>query len=112
MRQPVSIVVSDWETLREPARAIRFAVFVEEQQVPIELEWDEFDVISWHAVAYKDVGNSHITNSHKAFLTSSALAMAAPAAVLSKMHQTRVLALCAVRSMIKRWIRSAEYRDQ
>lgn len=36
------------------ARAIREAVFVREQQVPIELEWDEFDARSLHALAFGD----------------------------------------------------------
>lgn len=49
---PCALVIADWNTLREHARAIRWAVFVEEQGVPVELEWDEYDAISWHAVAY------------------------------------------------------------
>lgn len=50
------LVIADWETLREHARAIRWSVFIEEQQVPVELEWDEFDAPSWHAIAYDDAG--------------------------------------------------------
>ncbi len=50
------IVIADWETLREHARAIRWSVFIEEQQVPVELEWDNFDAPSWHAIAYDDAG--------------------------------------------------------
>ncbi|MEQ1582007.1 MAG: GNAT family N-acetyltransferase [Steroidobacteraceae bacterium] len=44
--------LADWDTLREHARAVRPAVFVVEQRVPVELEWDEMDAMSWHAVAY------------------------------------------------------------
>jgi predicted GNAT family N-acyltransferase len=49
--------LADWDTLREHARAVRYAVFVVEQKVPVELEWDEMDAVSWHAVAYDAAGN-------------------------------------------------------
>lgn len=42
----------DWDAARERARAIRYAVFVLEQRVPVELEWDEFDAVSRHALAF------------------------------------------------------------
>lgn len=51
-----TIVIADWESLRKPARAIRFSVFIVEQRVPVELEWDEFDAVSLHAVAYGPTG--------------------------------------------------------
>lgn len=35
-------------------RDIRTTVFIEEQNVPIELEWDEFDEASIHFLAYYD----------------------------------------------------------
>lgn len=43
-----------WEHAREQAKRIRFAVFVEEQGVPAELEMDEFDSRSLHALAVQD----------------------------------------------------------
>jgi predicted GNAT family N-acyltransferase len=46
--------VFEWDALPAAARAIREAVFVCEQQVPIELEWDEFDARSLHALALGD----------------------------------------------------------
>ncbi|WP_186426512.1 GNAT family N-acetyltransferase [Cupriavidus metallidurans] len=46
------VLVCLWEEARERARAIRYAVFVEEQGVPVELEWDEMDAPSWHALAF------------------------------------------------------------
>jgi predicted GNAT family N-acyltransferase len=49
--------LADWDSLREHARAVRYAVFVVEQRVPVELEWDEMDAVSWHAVAYDAAGN-------------------------------------------------------
>lgn len=50
------IVTGDWSRLREHAQGLRVAVFVVEQGVPIELEWDEADAISLHAVAYDERG--------------------------------------------------------
>ena len=45
--------------------AIRTAVFIKEQHVPIELEWDEFDNDSIHILAYyknKPVGTARLLN--------------------------------------------------
>jgi predicted GNAT family N-acyltransferase len=52
----VSIVTGDWDSLREHAQALRIEVFVVEQGVPVELEWDEADEVSTHAVAYDEAG--------------------------------------------------------
>ncbi len=52
----VRIVIGDWDTVREHAQALRTEVFVVEQGVPAELEWDEADEVSIHAVAYDDEG--------------------------------------------------------
>jgi predicted GNAT family N-acyltransferase len=43
-----------WESARVHAAPIRFAVFVEEQRVPREIELDEHDAASVHAVAFED----------------------------------------------------------
>lgn len=48
------IVTGDWNSLREDAQRVRIEVFVIEQNVPIELEWDEGDDVSIHAVAYDE----------------------------------------------------------
>jgi predicted GNAT family N-acyltransferase len=42
-----------WETARGHAAPIRFAVFVEEQGVPREIELDEMDDACVHAVAFE-----------------------------------------------------------
>lgn len=47
-----SVLVCAWDDARERARAIRYTVFVEEQGVPVELEWDDMDAPSWHALAF------------------------------------------------------------
>ncbi len=45
------VELGDWNSLKGEAIAIRTAVFVDEQRVPIELELDEFDGVSVHALA-------------------------------------------------------------
>lgn len=46
------VKLADWARARERASEIRFAVFVEEQGVPAELEMDQADASSLHALAY------------------------------------------------------------
>ena len=46
----------DWATLSADAQEIRIAVFVQEQNVPPELEMDEKDAVCLHAVAYDAAG--------------------------------------------------------
>jgi predicted GNAT family N-acyltransferase len=43
-----------WEKARAHASPIRFTVFVEEQGVPREIELDEQDPLSIHAVVFED----------------------------------------------------------
>ena len=50
------IVTGDWGSLREDAQKVRVEVFVIGQNVPVELEWDEGDEVSTHAVAYDEQG--------------------------------------------------------
>ncbi|TWO68098.1 YbgC/FadM family acyl-CoA thioesterase [Caenimonas sedimenti] len=45
-----------WSRLGADARAIRTAVFVEEQRIPADLEWDVADEDAIHAVAYNRLG--------------------------------------------------------
>lgn len=42
---------ADWQQDRARLRAVREAVFVTEQKVPLDLEWDEFDAVSLHVLA-------------------------------------------------------------
>ncbi len=48
--------VVDWAGGEAKLRAVRIAVFVIEQNIPEELEWDEFDAVSVHALAEDDAG--------------------------------------------------------
>ena len=49
--QNVNVRVADWHTDKASLRQIRRQVFIEEQKVPEELEWDEFDDSSIHFLA-------------------------------------------------------------
>jgi predicted GNAT family N-acyltransferase len=42
----------DWSALSADAKAIRFEVFVDEQNVPADIELDDMDAVCLHAVAY------------------------------------------------------------
>jgi predicted GNAT family N-acyltransferase len=50
----ITIETRPWSEVRDAAYAIRYAVFVEEQGIPAELEIDDYDPISEHALAYVD----------------------------------------------------------
>lgn len=52
------IELGTWDTLRDEAVAIRFAVFVAEQRVPMELEIDEHDPLCVHALARDAAGRA------------------------------------------------------
>ena len=54
----IEIRVSDWPPAREEAQRVRFTVFVDEQRVPPELEMDEHDAVSIHALAYTKIGGT------------------------------------------------------
>lgn len=47
-----TVVIGSWAELGAAASAIRHEVFVLEQQVPVELELDEFDAVSLHVLAF------------------------------------------------------------
>ena len=46
----------EWSDQATVLCKIREAVFIHEQQVPVELEWDEFDEVSLHALAINSLG--------------------------------------------------------
>ncbi len=52
----VEVRLGDWATLGRDAGAIRTAVFIEEQRIPAEMEWDEADTECLHAVACNRFG--------------------------------------------------------
>ena len=50
----ISVRPADWHVDRSILRAIREEVFVREQFVPVDMEWDEFDERSHHVMAMVD----------------------------------------------------------
>jgi YbgC/YbaW family acyl-CoA thioester hydrolase len=52
----VDVRTGSWRELGEAAQRIRTAVFVEEQRIPKEMEWDEEDAKAVHAVAFNRLG--------------------------------------------------------
>ena len=52
----VDVRVGGWDDLGREASAIRTEVFVEEQRIPAEMEWDVADASCVHAVAYNRFG--------------------------------------------------------
>lgn len=48
---PLRIELGTWEAFRSRAEPVRRTVFVDEQRVPAEMEIDEFDAASLHALA-------------------------------------------------------------
>lgn len=56
MQRPYSIRIASWQDEASILRIIRTAVFIHEQQIPEDLEWDEFDLISMHVLALNSDG--------------------------------------------------------
>jgi YbgC/YbaW family acyl-CoA thioester hydrolase len=52
----VDVRVGAWDELGREAKAIRAQVFVQEQKIPAEMEWDAADAVCVHAVAYNRFG--------------------------------------------------------
>lgn len=50
----LTVVVGDWASLEPALRTVREAVFILEQGIPAELEWDADDATSRHALARID----------------------------------------------------------
>lgn len=53
-----TITLNKWEIQKEAARFVRMQVFVTEQQIPLELEWDNMDEQCIHAVARDTTGEA------------------------------------------------------
>jgi len=56
MAEAVRVELGDWAAVRSRAEPVRRAVFVDEQKVPAEIELDEFDAVSLHALAFDRAG--------------------------------------------------------
>ncbi|MGH8127541.1 MAG: GNAT family N-acetyltransferase [Gammaproteobacteria bacterium] len=63
MRQ-FSVRLADWDNDATALRAVRTQVFVEEQKVPLDMEWDGLDELCIHALALADgeaIGTGRLT---------------------------------------------------
>lgn len=56
MHSAGTIRIVSWNHEAPALRAIRTTVFIQEQQVPEALEWDELDAVSVHALALDAAG--------------------------------------------------------
>lgn len=52
----VDFKTGTWDELKDGAAALRTEVFVEEQEIPQELEWDEHDAKALHALVLNKLG--------------------------------------------------------
>src|SRR5574337_608685 len=52
----LDVRVGGWDALSADAQRVRTEVFVQEQRIPMEMEWDEADGQALHAVAYNRLG--------------------------------------------------------
>ena len=57
-RSALRVELADWDAARALAAPIRHAVFVDEQKVPADLEIDDWDPQSVHALAYDGAGRA------------------------------------------------------
>ena len=78
-----SIKTGRWAELGSDAALVRTEVFVHEQKIPLELEWDEADQTALHAVAYNGLG--------QAIGTARLLDTSSTTAKLGRMAVKRVL---------------------
>lgn len=52
----VRVELGTWQALGAAARQVRTEVFLEEQRIPVEMEWDEADDSAVHALAHNRLG--------------------------------------------------------
>ena len=57
-RPAFTVRLVDWAEAGDGLRAVRRAVFIEEQAIPEDMEWDAFDATCPHAIAEDANGNA------------------------------------------------------
>jgi predicted GNAT family N-acyltransferase len=50
----IELSITNWTEAQSLVKSLRYQVFVVEQKVPEDMEWDEFDEIAWHAIVTAD----------------------------------------------------------
>ena len=105
MGQPsYKIKIGSWAELGPDAAQIRTEVFVHEQKIPLELEWDNADQTALHAVAYN--GLSQVIG------TARLLQQTAGTAKIGRMAVKRVLRGSSIgRELLEGLMNSARLRD-
>jgi YbgC/YbaW family acyl-CoA thioester hydrolase len=97
----VTLRCGDWHELGADASRIRTEVFVQEQQIPQEMEWDVADATATHAVAYNRLG--------QAVATGRLLAHAPGGGRIGRMAASRVLRGAGLGSAVLRALISAAH---
>jgi YbgC/YbaW family acyl-CoA thioester hydrolase len=95
----VQVKTGQWKDLGADAGRIRTEVFVKEQQIPAELEWDEADEHALHAVAYNRLGQP--------VATGRLLPAAEGTATIGRMAVHQVLRGCRVGEQVMRALAGA-----
>ena len=90
----VQVKTGNWAELGADASRIRTDVFVREQRIPADLEWDEADATAVHAVAYNRLG--------QAVATGRLLPAEAGIAKIGRMAVHQVLRGCGVGEQVLR----------
>ena len=57
-RRGFGVRLVDWAEAGDGLRAVRRAVFIAEQAIPEDMEWDDFDAVCPHAIAEDANGNA------------------------------------------------------
>jgi YbgC/YbaW family acyl-CoA thioester hydrolase len=57
-RSSYTVITGPWDELGADAALVRTEVFVHEQNIPLEMEWDALDQTALHAVAYNGLGQA------------------------------------------------------
>ncbi|MEI6182618.1 MAG: GNAT family N-acetyltransferase [Polynucleobacter sp.] len=94
----LEILIKPWQEASQDAYLIREKVFIHEQGVPEDMELDEFDPTSKHALAYEDhvcVGTGRLVhlNSHHAQIGRMAVLSAFRNRGIGKVILSRLIAL-------------------
>ncbi len=101
----VEIKLGSWAELGEDASRVRTEVFVAEQRIPMDMEWDEADATAVHAVAYNRLGQP--------LATGRLLAHQAGAAKIGRMAVNRVLRGCGLgRDILQALMQAARQRGE
>lgn len=84
----VRFKTGDWAALGPDAASVRTAVFVQEQGIPAEMEWDAADQTALHVVAYNGLGQAVATG--RLLQTAAGMGKAGRMAVVRVLRGSRL----------------------